>query len=235
MEAFLLPPSRVGAIIVAAGSSQRMGGVNKIFAPVAGKPLIAHTLAAFQLCDAVEQVVLVVNAEGMEAAKNLIMARAYTKVVQVCCGGARRQDSVRIGLQHLRGCDWVVVHDGARPCVEVPLIERGIQEARETGAAIAAMPIIDTVKAIGVNQIIRETIPRTHLWAAQTPQVFLYDLLQEAYQQDDAEATDEASLLERQGYAVKVYMGSYDNIKVTTPWDLVVAETILKGRAESRW
>jgi 2-C-methyl-D-erythritol 4-phosphate cytidylyltransferase len=222
----------VGAIIAAAGRSERMGGRDKLFAVVGGKPLLAHTLIAFDVCRGVDRVVLVLSPENMERGRELVAEAGLGKVAAVCQGGERRQDSVCNGLEALASCQWVVVHDGARPLVTAGLIERGLEAAKETGAAIAALPIADTVKEVEPPGLIGRTLSRGQLWAAQTPQVFRYDILREAHQRAQGEATDDAALVEKAGYRVKVFEGSSRNIKVTTAADLDIVEAFLaQGRA----
>lgn len=220
----------VGAIIAAAGRSQRMGGSDKLFAVVGDKPLLAHTLSAFDACRGVDRVVLVLSPENMERGRGLVAEAGFSRVT-VCQGGERRQDSVRNGLETLASCQWVVVHDGARPLVTAALIEQGLEAAKKTGAAIAALPIGDTVKEVDPPDLIARTLSRGRLWAAQTPQVFRYDILRQAHQQAQGEATDDAALVEMLGYQVRVFEGSPRNIKVTTAADLAVVEALL---AQSR-
>src|SRR5512136_115920 len=153
-----------------------MDGVDKIFAAVAGKPVLWHVLQVFQECDAVDQVVVVLSQAGLEHGTSLVKEGEFSKVTAVCAGGQRRQDSVAEGLKRLEHCDWVVIHDGARPCVTVDLVEQGLREARQTGAAIAAVPLKETVKVVDAEGAIESTPPRHSLWAAQTPQVFRFDL-----------------------------------------------------------
>jgi 2-C-methyl-D-erythritol 4-phosphate cytidylyltransferase len=211
-----------------------MGEVDKIFAAVAGKPVLWHVLQIFQGCGVVDQAVVVLNEASIERGLRLVEEGRFSKVVAVCAGGERRQDSVAEGLKRLDGCSWVVIHDGARPCLTVELVERGLEEARQTGAAIAAVPLKETVKVVDSEGVIASTPRRQSLWAAQTPQVFRFDLIAEAHRMVNGEVTDDASLVEALGHKVKVYMGSYDNIKVTTPEDLALAETILRLRNENR-
>ena len=211
-----------------------MDGVNKIFAAVAGKPVLWQVLQIFQGCSVVDQAVVVLNEASVERGLRLVEEGKFSKVVAVCAGGQRRQDSVAEGLKRLNGCSWVVIHDGARPCLTVDLVEQGLREARLTGAAIAAVPLKETVKVVDSEGVIASTPRRESLWAAQTPQIFRFDLITEAHRMVDGEVTDDASLVEALGHKVKVYMGSYDNIKVTTPEDLALAETILRMRNESR-
>lgn len=219
---------RVGAIIVAAGTSSRMGGIDKVFAQLGQEPLLARVVTVFQDCQLVDEVVIVLARKSLERGRRLVRERRWQKVVAVCPGGPRRQDSVREGLRRLVGCDWIVIHDGARPCVNTDLIERGLISAQESGAAIAGVPVKDTIKIVSRHGFVQQTPARQCLWAAQTPQVFRYDLIEEAYRQVDAEVTDDAALVEKLGHKVEVYMGSYQNIKVTTPEDLAVAEVFLQ-------
>lgn len=206
-----------------------MGGMDKVFAPILGLPLIAHTVAAFEACTAVDDLVLVVAPGALEQAEALAREQGWRKLRAICLGGARRQDSVRTGLERLPPCQWVVVHDGARPCLEPALIERGL-EAAESGAAVAAVPVADTIKVVSPEQMVLSTLDRSGLWAVQTPQVFRYQLLWEAHQRCQDTVTDDAAMVERLGHPVRVFPGSPSNLKVTTPEDLVMAEALLKLR-----
>ena len=217
---------KVGAIIVAAGESQRMGGIDKVFATLGGEPLLARATYAFQKSPLVDQIVTVVSGENKEKCQHLVAGEEWSKVSDVCLGGRRRQDSVAAGLKRLDPCDWVIIHDGARPLVTVELVKDGLEAARETGAAVAAVPVTDTIKMAGNDRIVQQTPPRPNLWAVQTPQVFRYDIITEAYRRARGDVTDDASLVEQLGCKVKLYMGSYDNIKVTTPDDLAIAEVL---------
>jgi len=218
---------RVGALIAAAGSSRRMEGRDKLLAEVSGKPLLEFAVEPFLDCDAIDQIVLVLRRELVDPWRKRAAAGGWVKVTGVVPGGERRQDSVRAGLDALKGCDWVLVHDGARPCVTQEVIRRGLQAAAETGSAVAAVPAKDTVKLVGAGQLVEATPPRERLWLVQTPQVFSWDILQAAHAAADEEATDDAALVERTGYKVKVFMGDYRNIKVTTPEDLGLAHLFL--------
>jgi 2-C-methyl-D-erythritol 4-phosphate cytidylyltransferase len=201
-----------------------MGGVDKVFAPLGGKPVLSHVLDAFESCDSVAQIVVVVSRKNLERCSKLIIKEGLSKPIEVCAGGRRRQDSVAAGLSRLDHCHWVVIHDGARPLLTADLIERGLRAARETGAAVAAIPVTDTIKIAGDNRIVHQTPPRQNLWAVQTPQVFRFGIIAQAYEKAKGEVTDDASLVEQSGYKVKLYMGAYDNIKITTPDDLLIAE-----------
>ena len=217
---------KVGAIIVAAGRGERMGGVDKMFAPLCGKPVLARAVSVFQGCSLVSQIVVVLSEPNLEPGKKLVAEEGFSKVTDVCIGGELRQDSVAAGLGRLKSCHWVVIHDGARPLVKAALIEAGLEAAKESGAAVAALPVSDTIKVAGDNMFALGTPPRRSLWAVQTPQVFRFDIITHAYREIKAEATDDASAVERLGYQVKLYMGSYANIKITTPDDLALAEVL---------
>lgn len=219
---------RVGAIIVAAGTSRRMGGMDKIFADLAGKPLLTYSVEAFQRCDSVDQIVIVLNKQRLDEGLKLVRKYDWFKVSDVCSGGERRQDSVQEGINRLVECKWVVIHDGARPCFSQSLIETGLAEARSSGAAIPALPIVDTIKAVSDDHIVEDTLPRERLYIVQTPQVFRFDIISEAYSKIRDDVTDDSCMVERLGYKVKVYPGSVANIKVTTPDDLILAEAILR-------
>jgi 2-C-methyl-D-erythritol 4-phosphate cytidylyltransferase len=218
------------AIIVAAGESTRMEGIDKVFAPLGGEPVLVRATRPFQQCAHISRIIVVVGGDKEKKCRSLVTGPEWAKVTEVCIGGRRRQDSVSAGLERLEGCEWVVIHDGARPLVTVDLIEQGLKAAKETGAAVAAVPMKDTIKVVDRNELVTETLPRQKLRAIQTPQVFNLDIIKKAYQRLSDDVTDDASLVERLGYKVKLYPGSYDNIKVTTPEDLALAETILKKR-----
>jgi 2-C-methyl-D-erythritol 4-phosphate cytidylyltransferase len=219
-----------GAIIVAAGESKRMGGEDKLFARLGDEPLLARVIDAFDGCAAIEQIVIVLREQIMAEARRMIVGHDWSKVIDCCIGGNRRQDSVKAGLERLGKYDWVIIHDGARPLVTTDLIDRGLEAAVETGAAVAAVPVTDTIKVAGEDRIVQHTPSRESLWAVQTPQVFRSDIIKEAYRRAKEDVTDDASLVERTGYEVKLYWGSYDNIKVTTPDDLALAEVLWRKR-----
>jgi 2-C-methyl-D-erythritol 4-phosphate cytidylyltransferase len=221
---------KAGAIIVAAGGSRRMNGIDKIFAPLGDKPVLARSVEVFEKCKQIDQIVIVVGLQNIEAGKKIVSEQGWKKVKDVCAGGDRRQDSVQAGLSHLKPCDWVLIHDGARPLVAEDLILRGLEEAAETGAAIAAVPVTDTIKMADKSNIVMGTPPRDNLWAVQTPQVFRFGLIMDAYRNMKGNVTDDSMLVERAGTKVKLYMGSYDNIKITTPNDMTLAALILEQR-----
>ena len=223
---------RIGAVIVAAGRSTRMGGVDKTFAPLVGAPLIAHTLDRFESSLVIAEITLVLAADSLDRGRTLVAQRGYRKVTQVCPGGERRQDSVRNGLLALGRCDLAMVHDGARPCVDDAMLVRAAEAAAEHGAAVAGMPVKDTIKQISRDLVIEDTPERARLWQAQTPQVFGYDMLMEAHRVVEGDFTDDAAMVESLGTPVLMFEGSYENIKVTTDSDLVIADTFLRQLLE---
>ena len=214
----------VGAVIVAAGGSSRMKGIDKTFAFLGGRPLITHTLDRFEEFPPVAEIALVLAADRISQGRELVGRYGYRKVSQVCAGGERRQDSVRAGLEALTPCRWVIIHDGARPGVDAALLQRGLDAARQSpdGAAIAAVPVKDTIKVVSPEREVTATLDRATLYAAQTPQIFRYDRLRLAHAQFAGDATDDAAIVESLGDRVTVFMGSWRNLKVTTPEDLAV-------------
>jgi 2-C-methyl-D-erythritol 4-phosphate cytidylyltransferase len=219
--------SKLGVIIVAAGTSQRMARINKVFAPLEGKPLLAWSVDTCQKHDLVQQTVVVLNHEDLARGQKLKKERRWSKVT-LCLGGARRQDSVKEGLRQINDCDCVMIHDGARPFLTRNLIDDGLKMAEDTGSAVAAVPVKDTIKLANSQKLIRKTFQRNRLWAAQTPQIFDFDMISKAYESLTTEVTDDASAVERLGYKVKLYMGNYDNVKVTTREDLALARMIAR-------
>ena len=219
-------------IVPAAGTGERFGGARpKPFADLGGIPVIIRTLQVFEDCDPVEGVVLVAHQDWLKDYKDLIAHYRLKKVKAVVAGGDTRTQSVRLGLAALDArVDAVMVHDGVRPLVTAAIIVAGIDAARLTGAAIAAVPVKPTIKVVDPNAcVVVETLDRELLWEVQTPQVFDRKILQRAYAEDRDGATDDAALVERTGVQVKVFMGSYTNIKITTPDDLVAARAFITG------
>ena len=224
---------KVGAVIAAAGSSSRMEGVDKTFAPILGLPLVVHTMDRFELSPLVHQIVLVLSKDSIDLGKQMVQQRGYTKVTSVCAGGRRRQDSVRFGLEQLTACEWVMVHDGARPCLDDAMLQRGLEAAAESGSAVAGVPVKDTIKVVSMDQTVQETPDRSLLWAAQTPQVFRYRTLLDSHHACTQDFTDDAAMVESMGHRVKMFLGAYENIKVTTADDLIIVETFLKASSGS--
>lgn len=221
------------AIIAAAGTGSRMTSRRpKQFLQLAGTPIIFHTLKPFELCDSIQEVIVVLPAE--ESAEFLAQAgkRGLRKLSRVVSGGATRADSVKRGLQAIRAAtaDIVAVHDGVRPFVTVEEIENTIEAARRDGAAILTTPATDTIKRVEGDTVV-ETLARQNLRQALTPQCFRYELLRRAYEQVDVadpSLTDESVLVERLGHRVTIVEGSPRNIKITTPRDLLLAEALLQ-------
>jgi 2-C-methyl-D-erythritol 4-phosphate cytidylyltransferase len=223
----------IGAVIVAAGRSSRMGGIDKLLLPLGGRPLLAHSLATIANHPAVDRVAIVCSEGNLDEAAPLATAEASSAVVVL--GGARRRDSVRAGVEALPGIDHVVIHDGARPFVTPPMIDSVLAGARLTGAALCAIPMPDTVKRANLSGLVRSTVSREGLWLAQTPQAFQVDLLLRAHQASDIDATDDASLVELLGEPVRIVLGSAHNLKITLPEDLALGEalyaSVRKGEA----
>ena len=217
--------SRAGAIIVAAGSSQRMRGVDKLFAPLAGRPVLAHSIAAFVSHPSIGETVVVTSPANEDATRALVAELAPE--ARVVLGGARRRDSVRAGLEALQDCEYVVVHDAARPLVTAALIDAALEGAREVGAALCAVPITDTVKRSEPSGRVSSTVTREGLWLAQTPQAFRTDLLLRAHRTVELDVTDDAALIELLGGPVKLVMGATRNLKITQPEDLALARALL--------
>lgn len=220
--------TRNAAIVVAAGASRRMG-FDKLFADLAGRPVLAWTLQAVVEADVFDQIVLVVSQANRERAVELVRQLGLARVA-VVPGGPRRQDSVAAGLAAVATADWIAVHDGARPLVPPALFREGLVAAGETGAAIAACPVEDTIKMIDSAGLIQATPDRATLVRAQTPQVFRVDVLRQAYARPQVDGTDDAALVEALGVPVKVFPGAAENLKITTPVDLEIAEALLRRR-----
>jgi 2-C-methyl-D-erythritol 4-phosphate cytidylyltransferase len=222
------------AIIVAAGSSQRMG-FDKLFAPIAGKPVIAHTLQAFERASCVNEIIVVAREDRQDEIRKISHVGNFKKIRSIITGGERRQDSVRIGLGRLRAdAKYVAVHDAARPLVTSEQIERVFEKCRDYGAATLAEPIRDTVKRADVDLIVTASVDRHQLYVMQTPQVFERGLIEEAYRAahtENASLTDEVSAVERLGRKVVLVLNNDFNFKITYPRDLELAEFVVKQRA----
>lgn len=221
----------LSAIIVAGGSSRRMG-FDKTFALIAGQPVIAHSLAAFEAAPSVSEIVLVARQERLEELREV--GRAFKKVRQVCAGGVHRQDSVANGLQRLGAeVQFVAVHDAARALITPAQIERVFAEARRTGGAALAAPVRDTLKQADAERLVSGSISREGLYAMETPQIFRRDWLTRAYAEVAARQlsiTDEVSALELLGHQVVLVPNESLNFKLTFPEDLSLAEFVLRER-----
>lgn len=225
----LLPLKSCGVVIVAAGSASRMGGIDKVMAPLAGEPMIVRTVRAFQDCDAVKKIVVVTREDLILPITRL--CSGMSKVKAVVGGGSSRQESVHLGLNALSGeVQLVAVHDGARPLVSWQLIDRVIRAANTYGAAAPAIPVKDTIKVVK-GGVVEQTPDRSNLFAVQTPQVFDFDLLRGALkkvEQEQLQVTDDCSAVEQMGMRVKIVEGDERNLKVTTPMDLKIAQMLLE-------
>jgi 2-C-methyl-D-erythritol 4-phosphate cytidylyltransferase len=223
--------SQFAVILPAAGRSSRFRDKNykKPYAPLAGRAVWLHTAERFLNRDDVKQVIIVIAPEDREDFDRKFGANIAILGVKVCHGGAERTESVQKALEIVGDAEFVAVHDAVRPCVADKWIDAVFEAAKRTGAAILATPVADTLKRIGKNQEISETVPRQGLWIAQTPQVFRRELLIEAYAKRGSETpTDDAQLVERLGRPVAIVEGSAMNLKITTRDDLKLAEQILK-------
>lgn len=224
-----LPLKACGAVIVAAGNASRMGGIDKVMAPVGGEPMIVRTVRAFQNCDAIREIVIVTRQDLVVPVMDL--CHPFDKVQTVMVGGSSRQESVEIGLGALsKAVKLVAVQDGARPLITWQVIDRTVRAANTYGAAAPAIPVKDTIK-VARGGMVESTPDRSTLWAVQTPQVFDVDLLKVALskaRKDNAEVTDDCSAVERLNMTVKLVEGDERNIKVTTPMDLQIAQLLLE-------
>lgn len=225
----ILPLGYCGAVIVAAGSASRMGGIDKVMAPLNGEPMIVRSVRTFQNCDAIREIVIVTREDLLT--KIMGLCAGFDKVKAVVVGGADRPDSVRAGLNALSSSvRLVAVHDGARPLITDAVIDRTVRAAHSYSAAAPAVPVKDTVKIVK-SGIVTETPDRSTLQAVQTPQVFDLDLLRGALKKataDGAAITDDCSAVERLGMSVKIVEGDERNLKVTTPMDLKIAQMLLE-------
>lgn len=224
----------VGCVLLAAGRSARMGGGDKLLAALAGRPVLAHSLAALAACDEIAHVVVVAGAANRAAVAQIARLHGGGKVRALAMGGAQRQDSVAAGLAALPNVELIAVHDGARPLVDAEDFREGARLAREVGAAIAGGPVADTVKRVDSAERVIETPPRAELRAAATPQVFRRALLARAHlaaAEAGVSATDDAALVERLGEPVVVFASRRRNLKITTADDLLLAESLLNPSA----
>ena len=225
----VLPLRYCGAVLVAAGSASRMGGIDKVMAPLGGEPMIARTARTFQNCDCIREIVIVTREDLIEQITRL--CAAYDKVKAVVVGGSSRQESVQAGLNALsKNVHLVAVHDGARPLVTWEVIDRTVRAANSYHAAAPAIPVKDTVKVVK-GGIVKATPDRSTLQAVQTPQVFDLALLRGAMQkvqQENLSVTDDCSAVEALGMSVKIVEGDERNLKVTTPMDLKIAHMLLE-------
>ena len=230
---------KCSAVVVSAGLARRMGGVDKVLAPLGELPVLVHTLYAFQDCAAVDEVILVAREDLVVEISRLCRDFDLNKVKKVIVGGKERIHSVQAGLREVDPeAELIAIHDGARPLVTQEIIRDAVTRAALTGAAAPAIPLTDTIKRTEDGLVV-ETVDRSQLWAVQTPQVFESGLIKAAVQKavDDGELlTDDCGAVERMGMKITLTSGSPENIKITTPLDLILGEAILEARVdESLW
>ena len=224
-----------GVIIVAAGTGSRMKkDINKQFIKLNDKEIIAHTIDKFYNNDNIDDIVVVIKEEEEKHFIDNVINKYGFNDIKIAYGGNERQDSVYNGIKKLNNnCDVILVHDGARPFVTGDIIENSIEEAKKHNAVVVGVKVKDTIKIVSEDGNIIDTPDRRYLWSVQTPQVFKYDIITKAYEDaynKNYYGTDDAMLVERIGYNVKMVEGSYDNIKITTPEDLKFGEQILKNK-----
>lgn len=227
------------AIVLAAGQGKRMGTkVQKQFLEVEGKPVLYYSLETFEASSLIDEVVLVVGNGLVDyCQKEIVDKYHFHKVKRIVIGGKKRYESVYLGLKAFMESapEYVFIHDGARPFVDNAMLERAYHEVVKTKACVVGMPSKDTIKVVNESGVVVETPDRKYLWQVQTPQVFAYELIKDAYSElmanETIQVTDDAMVLETvKGIPVKLVEGSYENIKITTPEDLFVAEAFLKKR-----
>ena len=227
----LLKLKYCGAVIVAAGSASRMGGIDKVMAELNGEPMVVKSVRAFQECDAIREIVVVTRPDLIVPIRDLCIC--FDKVTAVVAGGKDRPASVTNGLNALSDkVKLAAIHDGARPLISWQVIDRAVRAANTYSAAAPAIPVKDTIKMVQ-GGIVKETPERKHLYAVQTPQVFDFDLLRGALKKaetDKAEITDDCSAVERMGMSVKIVEGDERNLKITTPMDLTIAKMLLEEK-----
>ena len=222
-----------GVVIAAAGQGKRMGSSEKKqFIHLQNKPVLYHSVQLFKVIPHIKEIVVVTNREDIVRTQEMLLDLAPVKVV---AGGEERQESVFLGLKALQDVQYVLIHDAARPFSTQHLIERVMGKAMETGAAIPAVPVKDTIKIVGSDREVVQTPPRQSLWAVQTPQAFRLSTILDAHQQASENGfigTDDSMLMEWLGQKVAVVDGEYTNVKLTTPEDLKLGENILEKRRE---
>ena len=225
------------AIVLAAGQGKRMNSqIQKQFLELGGYPVLYYALRCFQESPLITEIILVTGKENVSyCEKEVVEKYGFSKVSAVTAGGKERYDSVYAGLLACGSCDYVFIHDGARPFIDAGILERGLEGAKKTGACVVGMPSKDTVKIADADGFVAETPNRSCVWNIQTPQIFSYKIIREAHEsirkKDMSAITDDAMVVEQEaGIKVNLVEGSYQNIKLTTPEDLLIAEAFLAKR-----
>ena len=226
---------KITAIVLAAGQGKRMHSkIQKQFLEIQGYPVLYYSLRCFQESPLIQDIILVTGEDALSYCKEEIVKKyGFTKVSNVIAGGKERYDSVYAGLCACKDCRYVLIHDGARPFITEEIIERGLEKVKETGACVVGMPSKDTIKLSDAEGYVKETPDRKCVWTIQTPQIFSYALIREAHDsirtKDMSKITDDAMVIEQEtGVKVALAEGSYQNIKITTPEDLYIAEAFLR-------
>ena len=216
------------AIILGAGSGDRMGRIDKILTEISRLPAILHSVNTFLEVGVFQTIIVLASTDNISQLKHLMSGPEYVSV-HVVLGGEKRQNSVKIGLDQIKSSDYVMIHDGARPCVSTALIKRAVVASKTAEAAIPVVPITDTVKLLNGSTVM-STMDRTTLFASQTPQVFRYKIIAELHLKLTSDVTDDASIIEIDGGSVSTFDGDPENIKMTNPLDIEIAEIILNRR-----
>lgn len=225
------------AVIVAAGKGRRMGTeISKQFLPLCGKEILAHTVEKFEQAACIRDIILVTGGDALQDVRQMVQEYGWKKIISVTEGGKERQDSVFLGLQQVpQDTEIVLIHDGVRPFVTEEILERSIAAAKETGGCVAGVPAKDTIKVCDAEGFAIATPDRSTLRQIQTPQTFRRKEILAAYEKAKADGflgTDDASVAEHSGFPVRVIMGSYSNIKITTKEDLLIGAAFLKEETE---
>lgn len=224
----------VSVVIPAAGMGKRMNSeINKQYIELKEKPILAHTIEKFENNKYIDEIVIVTRKDEMDFCKeNIVSKYNFRKIKSIVPGGKERRDSVFNGLKRIsKNTDVVLIHDGARPFITDEIITNSIKEVLLHKAIVVGVPVKDTIKRVNQDEIIESTPDRKDLWSVQTPQGFIYDIIMKCYEkglEDDIDVTDDSMLAEYYGYTVKMIMGSYKNIKITTPEDILIGESFIK-------
>ena len=219
------------AIVLAAGNSSRMLDQDKIFISILGKPLLYYSLKVFEESPIIDSIVLVMSQKNIHLTKALVKEYQFKKVQVICLGGSSRFQSVKNGLSYIDEAQWVFVHDAARPCISQELLDKLVNMAQKYGSAIPGRPVFDTLKSVNNLFQITSTVDRNLLWAAQTPQVFRFNVISDAYRKTEIEGTDDSAIVE-QFYSVNIVSVSSLNLKITVAEDIPIIESVLKSMIE---